>query len=457
MALRDFEAQLGREDSLYVVHNAVVRAAQAIRPVVESGAVLAACSDEFNGEVRSAFASDVARMLIGPHVPGHRRVFSVSNLGGRIEPGAIALANLHFTAQTERAGEKLLLVEIAGHVGRRETPGGSRWGELDRFGTVSPCCGALQLLLDKPAGAESVRFPWFDQLTAFFGPERLAALRQDATPFRMLRAAVVHAVLQSESALVDLLREPPATGTHVLLVALVVVNRRGTDHALPVAIHHLSFLGGVGELRFGASLRSTPAALVVDASQSNLKVSSPFAPEQRPPTRPAPAVGSTGSSPTGSGAAPEVAKGIAGLHPPPPPVPGVPRVFPQALNAEQRSKARGPEVQAHLVESRRRLQGLMGHPSALNVYARPLLRAFVQGLSILAPEVALAAFPLELAGEWLHAHRVKALLARGPSTEEARKLLHELEPTLQQLGHKQAREVLETLLAGQHPLLGASG
>lgn len=440
MALRDFEAQLGREDSLYVVHNAVVRAAQAIRPVVESGAVLAACSDEFNGEVRSAFASDVARMLIGPHVPGHRRVFSVSNLGGRIEPGAIALANLHFTAQTERAGEKLLLVEIAGHVGRRETPGGSRWGELDRFGTVSPCCGALQLLLDKPAGAESVRFPWFDQLTAFFGPERLAALRQDATPFRMLRAAIVHAVLQSESALVDLLREPPATGTHVLLVALVVVNRRGTDHALPVAIHHLSFLEGVARLRFGASLRSTPAALVVDASQSNLRVSSPFAPEPVAPARPEPA--------------PAAATAVGGLHPHPPPVPGIPQVFPKALTDEQRAKARGSAVQEHLSDHRRRLESLRGHPSTLNIYARPLLRAFVQGLSILAPEVALAAFPLELAGEWLHARRVKDLLARGPSTEEARKVLHELEPTLQQLGHREARQVLEALLAQQHPLLG---
>src|SRR5690349_1735677 len=258
LALRDFTAEIGRESSLSVVHGAVLRAAHSIRPVVESGAMLAACSDEFNGELRSAFSNDVARMLTAPNIPGTRRVFSVSNLGGRIEPGAVALANLHFTADSAKEGEKLLLIEIASHVGRRETSNGSVWGELDRFGTVSPCCGALQMLLDIPPSAGTVRFPWFDQLDAFFGPERLAALRADKSPFRLLRAAIVHAVLQAESAIVDLLREPPATRTHVLFVSLAVVNRRGTDNAIPVGVHHLRFENGVAHFEFGASLRSMP-------------------------------------------------------------------------------------------------------------------------------------------------------------------------------------------------------
>ena len=437
LAFRDFETNLGREESLYVVHNAVVRVAQTIRPVVESGAVFAACSDEFNGEVRTAFASDVARMLTGPHVPGHRRVFAVSNLGGRIEPGAIALADQHFTARTARStgtggdeGEKLLLVEIAGHVGRRDAPTGPVWGELDRFGTSSPCCGALRLLLDKPAGHDSVRFPWFDQLSAFFGPERLSALRGDTSPHQMLRAAIVHAVLQSETALVDLMRDPPATATHVLVVGLVVVNRRGTDNAIPVALHHLVFQAGEAEIRFGASLRSTPGALTVDASQSNLRVSSPL--PEAPVPRPA-----------------------AAMRAAPPPLPrphALPGPGPSVIHGAQ---ARSEEVQAHVREGRRRLESVEKHPGLVRIYARPLLRAFVQGLSIVAPEVALAAFPLELVGEWAHAHHVRNLLARGPSTEEARRLLHDLEPALQQLGHAQAREVLEALLARHHPLLGS--
>src|SRR5262245_16155926 len=103
--LRELAGMLGREESLTTVHAAVLRAARGIRPVVESGPMLAAWSDEFNGELRSAFDRDVARQLSAPNVPGTRRVFSVSNMGGRIEPGAITLADLHFTARSAVEGE----------------------------------------------------------------------------------------------------------------------------------------------------------------------------------------------------------------------------------------------------------------------------------------------------------------------------------------------------------------
>jgi len=417
LALRDFAAQVGREDSLSVVHGAVLRAAHAIRPVVESGALLAACSDEFNGEVRAAFERDVACMLTAPNIPGKRRVFSVSNLGGRIEPGAIALANLHFTALSQQAGEKLLLIEIASHVGRREGAQGATWGELDRFGTTSPCCGALQLLLDVPAGAEAVRFPWFDQLNAFFGAERLGALRSDTSPYRMLRAAIVHAVLQAETAIVDLLREPPGTSTQVLLVALVVVNRRGTDNAIPVGLHRLRFEGGAAEFVFGTSLRSTPASIVVDAAQSCLRVSS---------------------------STPEAPRAAAPIL----------RLEAHGIPPRVRELAAAPAVRAQLESGRRQLRAMHAHPSALRIYSRPLLRALLQGLSIAAPELALTALALESGHEFFRAMHVRRLIEHGPSTAEARKAIHDFEPMLQQLGHQQAREVLETLLAETHPVLG---
>ncbi len=111
-------------------------------------------------------------------------------------------------------------------------------------------------------------------------------------------------------------------------------------------------------------------------------------------------------------------------------------------------------VRVHIDNGRRQLRALHAHPSALRIYARPLLRALLQGLSIAAPEVALAAFALEHGREFFHATHVKHLLEHGPSTEQARKLLHDLEPTLQQLSHREAREVLETLLAEDHPLFG---
>ncbi len=421
--LRDLAAMVGREEPLSTLHGAILRAARAIRPVVESGAMLAACSDEFNGEVRAAFDRDVARLLTSPSMPGTRRVFSVSNLGGRIEPGAITLANQHFTARSEQSGEKLLLIEITGHVGRRETAQGPIWGELDRFGIPSPCCGALRLLLDAPAHAGAVRFPWFDQLTAFFGDERLAALRQDDSPWSMLRAAIVHGVLQAETAMVDLLREPPSKPTHVLLVPLVVVNRRGVDNAILLGLHHLHFDGAAMRIEQGTSLRSTPGALVIDASRANLRVSSPFEEEQAQEK-----------------GAPEPAhRHVAHAHAHPPAV--------HAL-------ARTDEVQAFVAENRRQLHGLHKEPHSLRVYARPLLRSFVQGLSLLAPEVGLAAFVLGSGRDVLRAAHAKKLHERGPSTEEARAALHNLEPTLQQLSQREAREVLELLLDDHGPLFG---
>jgi hypothetical protein len=432
--MRELAALVGREEPLGTVHGAILRAVRTIRPVIESGAMLAACSDEFNGEIREAFDREVARALSAPGVPGKRRVFSVSNLGGRIEPGAIALANQHFTAQSQVQGSKLLLIEIASHVGRRETPQGTVWGELDRFGNPSPCCGALQLLLDGPPSASVVRFPWFDQLTAFFGEARLDALRQDTSPWRMVRTAIVHSVLQAETALVDLLREPPSTPTHVFLIPLLVVNRRGVDNAILLGQHHLLF-EGTAQIVQGTSLRSTPSALAIDASRANLRVSSPFEEEEpQPAAHPMAPIHGAGHAP-GHGHHAEHHE----LHP-----------ATKALH----SLARSQEVRALVEENRAHLRGFADKPHGIRTYARPLLRSFVQGLSLIAPEVGLAAFVIGSGQAAIKTAHLKKLHERGPSTEEARTALKSVEPTLQQLSHREAREVLEYLLADHSPLFG---
>ena len=80
------------------------------------------------------------------------------------------------------------------------------------------------------------------------------------------------------------MREPPSTPTHVLLVALVAVNRRGPDNCIPVGVHHLRFHEGLAEIEHGHSLRSTPEALTVDVSKSLIVVRSPF--EDEPPASP---------------------------------------------------------------------------------------------------------------------------------------------------------------------------
>jgi len=413
IALRELSALLGREESMHSVHAAILRACHSLSPVVESGAMLAACSDEFNGELRGAFDRDVARQLSAPGIPGTRRVFSSSNLGGRIEPGATLLANAHFTARSATEGEKLLLIEVTGHVGRRETPEGVRWGELDRFGTPSPCCGALRMLLDSPPSAAAVRYPWFDQLTAFLGPTRLAALREDSSPHAMLRAAIVHAVLQSETSLVDLLRDSPATATHVLLVALVVVNRRGTDDAILVALHHLRFVERQAEFLAGRALRSTPEALEIDASKTRVRVHSSF-PAPRAPVA----------------------------------------LVPAATPVLEHLRGRGSSVAGLIARTRRMLDNCASLPDGPDVYSRPLLRGFLQSLGVEAPELAVAALALEEERGPFRARPLAEIAPRSPSGPEARRALHDLEPSLQQLQQREARELLEVLLSERHPVLG---
>jgi hypothetical protein len=419
-AIQELERLLGREEPLDVVHSCVRRAAGAIRPVKESGAMLVTCSDEFQGEIRAAFERDVARLLTAPTIPAKRRVFSVANLGGRVEPGALVLAEQHFRTKSSQGGPKLLVLEIASHVGRRETTFHPVFGELDRFGQVSPCCGALRLLLDSPTSAQSVRHPWFDQLSTFFGPARLAALRADSSSYQMVRAALVHAVLQAETAIADLLREHPDDPTHVLVVPLVVVNQKGLDSAILVGVHQLLFEGQAVHIEIGHGLRSTPEALRIEREHGRLRVhSNADAPSRELERDPA--------------ARAEVLR---------------------ALRPEHHAQARHESVRTHVARTRSHLATMHEHPNALRVYARPLLRAFVQGLSVLAPEVGLAALALEGASEWARARKLHGLLQKGPSGEEARHVLHDIEGELQQLGHREAQQVLEYLLAEESPLFG---
>jgi len=411
MPLRQLERLVGHEVPLEVLHGELRRGIQAVRDVVEYGTMLVTCSDEFNGELRRNFDRDVARTLL-PHVPN--RTFSVANMAGRVEPAAIQLADAHFTVRTREEGAKLLLVEIAAHVGRRMVDQQVTYGELSRFGLPSPCCGALTQLIDPPPAAGAVRHPWFEQLTAFFGPHRLGALRADAGPHRMVSAAIVHAVLQAESALADVLRDPPRTPTHVVIVPLVIVNQRGSDGALLVGCHHLVCDGREVHVERGGSLRSTPGAHRFEGEGGPLVVTSPWSPDE------------------------ELLQPILTAEQAAP-----------ASTAEALERLDEPAVQARLEHTRAQVERLAPHPNAARVYARPLLRGLLQALSVVAPEVGLGLLLAEGATELVRAQRLHEVLARGPTTEEARRALHDLEPRIQQLGHRDAQAVLEALLARQ--------
>lgn len=417
-ALASLARLLGRETSLDVVHGEIRRAAQTVARVAEYGMCLITCSDEFQGELRASFDRDVAQPLMAPLTLQQRRIFSVSNLGGRVEPGALELANDHFTVRTAREGEKLLVVELAAHVGKILEGHGAVYGTLDRFGVRSPCCGALTLLLEKPRSSTTVRYPWFEQLTAFFGPERLAELRADAGPLRLVRTAVVHAVLQVETAIVDLLRDPPRTPTHALICALIVVNQRGPDTAVLVGFHHLRFDAAGAWIEGGASLRARPDSLAPVLENGRLRIDSrPLAREESP--RDEDLVTRDG-----------VARRSARLGP-------AERVLRSALAS--------PELTSEAARVRALTQQLGNRSIDVATYARPILRAVLQRVARQQPEFALAVLYLCANARSPRATELAAFFARPTTTEAAQRTFLHFERELQELDVFVARAVLDYL------------
>jgi hypothetical protein len=412
VAMRELESLIGRQIALDQVHGVVRRTARGIERGLEYGVCLVSCSDEFQGELRSRFDRDVARPLSSPTVVGTRSVFSLSNLGARLEPGAVAVANDHFTVESRREGAKLLLVKIAAHVGMRTQDHETIWGEVDRCGQPSPCCAALGMVITPPAITGAVRYPWLEDLQAAFGPRRIEALRTESGPFRMVKAALIHAVLQAETAVTDLFRAPPPTETHILVVPIVVIDQQGPEDAIVAGVHHLFAKGGNLDIVHGAALRTTPQGLEVESKSGRLRVTS---------TEDAPA--------------PPIAASGEGT---PAPSPG--------------ARQQLPEVVQHLDGAREELRSLQQRPHLARIYARPLLRGMIQGLSLVAPKIALEAMAIQGSRAALRTRRLRNLLASGPSTDEARGALHHVEAELQQLGHREAQELLQLLTAENSPL-----
>lgn len=421
----ELQKLVGAEQALDAFHGALRRGVQSAARSATCGAVLATCSDEFQGELRTTFERDVARPLTSGSIVGQRNVFSLSNMAGRLEVGALELAQQHF-AQRQSESMRLLVVEIMAHCGVLATKGEWRYGIVDRFGVMSDCCGALARLIAGGEEFAAVRHPWHEQLSAFFGPERLEALRAVDADTRLLSAAIVHAVLQGESGVADVLRAGARAPTHVFIACGVVLNRPGADTVLPVALHHLFASGREVELVHGASLRSTPQALRFEHQFGRLRVSSD---EQ---------IESTSAPRVELEHAAELVEHSRVLH---------------SLE-DERSKARAKLAREHLESTRERVARLKQRPQAWRVYARPVLRGLMQTLGVVAPEFGLVAMLVQSGHDATRAQRLRRLLQQGPTSVEARKALQGIEAEIQQLGHRDAQEVLEILLNERSPLLG---
>jgi hypothetical protein len=264
----------------------------------------------------------------------------------------------------------------------------------------------------------TVRHPWFEQLNSFFGPVRLSTLRSLRDQTRLVAAAIVHAALQAESAVSDVLQNPPLQPTDILLVAGVSVNQQWADGFLPVAYHHLAASEGVARIVSGYSLRTTPEALKIDVSAPRIAIESGEAMES------APRVPRHLVEPDAERIENEVLAAIADLS---------------------------PEVRAELekrLETVRAQVDSIRHDSAMwRSYSRPLLRGLFRGLSAVQPELGIAGLFYEGGEKLFAAHKLRQIVERGPSTLEGRRVLHDIEAELQQLNHEDAQQVLDILLA----------
>lgn len=411
---------IGKEQALDQFHLIVRRAASVVSEASLYGSCLVTCSDERQGLTRAGFDRDVATPLISDVANSRDRVFSVSNMCGRLEPGAFGLIDDHFTRTTP--GPKVIVMEIASHVGRIKRGETYIYGAVDRFGRQSPCCGALTSLLAAPNVTGTVRHPWFEQLNAFFGPVRLAALREISDSTRMVAAAIVHAALQAESTVSDILQQPSMTRTDVLLVSGAAVNQQWADGFLPVAFHHLRLDNGEAEIVSGFSLRTTPEALNIDVSGARIVVDDGHLMENTP----------------------RVQRHIEQSQPEAEAEP----LPPEAVEAlTELSPEHKEELDRRLDSVRKQIESIRKDPAAWRTYARPILRGLFRGLSVVQPELGVASMLYEGGEKLFDARKLKQIIRRGPATFEGRRVLHDIEAELQQLNHEDAQQVLDILLA----------
>ncbi len=228
-------ALIGKEHRLDEVSHLIRSAVRDLRPAVV-GAHQINCSDESERECVESFHRIVVRDLL-PELKFHSRSsFRTVNLGGRYEPGSLALAEDHYATPESASSFKVLVVKINAHVSVVEKNGELLCGRMERYERESVYCGALHALLDGGSGH------FVDELRAGFqqGIDRLAVLtdaKQVAARHRALFAAAVSASLQSTRAVAEVLQHKGHTPTVYLICGAVTLNQPDDDTELIAELH----------------------------------------------------------------------------------------------------------------------------------------------------------------------------------------------------------------------------
>ena len=116
-----------------------------------------------------------------------------------------------------------------------------------------------------------------------------------------------------------------------------------------------------------------------------------------------------------------------------------------SLSSEQKAV-----LQDHFDDARAQVESVRHDPAVWRTYSRPILRGLFRGLTILQPELGLAALLFEGGKDFVVAQKLRHALEQGPRTPEGRRVLHDIEAELQQLNHEDAQRVLDLLLAKKH-------
>lgn len=232
------KTMIGVEQSLEEVARRLRKDIQSERaPVI--GAHQIACSDESEKENVKTFHRMIVRELLPELKFWSRSSFRTANLGGRYEPGSIAICEDHYAIPASEDDFKLLAIKLNSHVSVERKGDELVYGKMDRYERESVYCGALHALLEGHEG----NLPFLRELEETFasgGLDRLATLRDEGQirhTQRELIAAIVNARLQAARVVSDIEAHTPRTPTLYILLSCVTLNRARRDHELIVGIH----------------------------------------------------------------------------------------------------------------------------------------------------------------------------------------------------------------------------
>ncbi len=237
---------IGQERSLQEVAQALYFSARTMQAAAV-GALHVTCSDESEHECAEALHQGFVRYMLPPLKFARHSPFRSANLGGRYEWTAVRLAEAHYATPETDDAFKLMVVKVNAHVAYEEQPGDPpfRLGTMSRYGRESTCCGALNALL---AGGGDLPFH-HDLVEAFAseGVDRIGALRDPARVeplYVPLYAAIVSARLQARKAVLDIQDYRPVSPTYWLVLPCVTINRHERDTEIVCGVYRIDGRAG---------------------------------------------------------------------------------------------------------------------------------------------------------------------------------------------------------------------